>query len=83
MSVKIHPHAEERMLERGATKQEIVDTVNAGEQFPAKLNRIGFRRNFIFKDFWKGNFYDTKQVELFAIRENNDWLVITVITRYF
>jgi hypothetical protein len=27
--------------------------------------------------------YETKQVEAYAIQENDDWLVISVITRYF
>ncbi|MBW8048750.1 MAG: DUF4258 domain-containing protein [Cytophagales bacterium] len=83
MSVNLHPHALERMLLRGANKKEVTATVEKGEVFPAKLGRKGFRRNFSFKQQWKGRFYETKQVEVFAVKENDDWLVITVITRYF
>jgi hypothetical protein len=25
----------------------------------------------------------TKQIEVYAVREDNDWLIISVITRYF
>ena len=37
MKVNIHPHAAARMGERGATEQEIIETVESGEQFPAKF----------------------------------------------
>ena len=57
-------------------------TVEAGERFPARLGRSGFRRNFPFGDPWRGRTYATKQVEAYAVDENG-WLVITVIVRYF
>lgn len=81
--VRLHPHARERVQERGATEEEIQATVAQGEQFPAKFGRTGFRRNFQFEQEWRGRHYRTKQVEAYAIQEGADWLVITVITRYF
>ena len=30
-----------------------------------------------------GSHYRTKQIEAYAVQEGADWLVITVITRYF
>ena len=83
MAVRFHPHAEERMEERGAMEKEVKATIEGGEQFPAKFGRTGFRRNFPFEGEWHGRRYSTKQLEAFAIREGEDWLVITVITRYF
>ena len=49
----------------------------------AKFGRMGFRRNFQFDQEWRGRHYRTKQVEAYAVQEGVDWLVITVITRYF
>ena len=83
MSIQIHPHARERMKERGASRDEVKATIEKGEQFPAKFGRSGFRRNFPFDGKWGGRDYGTKQVEVYAIEEGSDWLVITVITRYF
>jgi hypothetical protein len=83
MPVRIHPHARARMIERGATEEEVIATVEHGEQFPARLGRTGFRRNFPFDDLWRGRHYNSKQVEADAVRERADWLVITIITRYF
>ncbi len=82
-AVRFHPHALERMEERGATEEEVVSTVEEGERFPAKFGRTGFRRNFSFNGEWRGKRYRTKQVEAYAVQEEGEWLVITVIVRYF
>ncbi len=58
-------------------------TVKGGERFPARLGREGFRRNFRFEDEWRGRRFATKQLEAYAVEEGGDWLVITVIVRYF
>jgi hypothetical protein len=81
--VRIHPHARERMEERGANEEEVVETVRKGERFPAKFGRIGFRRNFPFDNLWRGKRYGTKQVEAYAVEEEDAIVVITVIVKYF
>ncbi|MBN2316230.1 MAG: DUF4258 domain-containing protein [Sedimentisphaerales bacterium] len=83
MSVRFHPHARERMAQRGATEQEVIITVESGERFEAKYSRVGFRRNFPFNQQWLGKQYRTKQIEVYSVHEDDDWLVISVITRYF
>ena len=83
MSVRFHPHAAQRMAERGASQEEVTATVEQGEEFPAQYGRTGFRRNFSFDSQWRGRYFRIKQVEAYCVQENSDWLVITVITRYF
>jgi hypothetical protein len=83
MKVTLHPHAKERLAERGATKTEVIATVTQGEQFPAKFGRTGFRRNFSHQKRWRGRFYTTKQILAFSDQVADGWLVITVIVRYF
>lgn len=58
-------------------------TVLEGERFPAKFGRSGFRRNFPFGGVWRSRRYGTKQVEAYAVRDGDDWLVLTVIAKYF
>ncbi len=82
MKVRFHPHALVRLKERGATESEVIATVQQGERFPAKLGRTGFRRNFPFGATWRGRQYTTKQVEAYAVEEDG-WLVITVIVKYY
>lgn len=57
--------------------------VEKGERFEAKFDRTGFRRNFVFEKQWQGKYYKAKQVEAYAVRQGKDWLVVTVIARYF
>ena len=71
------------MEERGATEHEVIQTVEDGERFEAKFGRAGFRRNFDFGKKWRSEEYKTKQVEAYCSNEKNEWLVITVITKYF
>lgn len=78
------PSRYQRLHERGATQEEVRSTVELGEKFPAKFGRVGFRRNFPFDRQWRGRSFSIKQVEVFAVEESpQDWLIITVITRYF
>ena len=83
MNVVIHPHARDRMVERGATERDVLLTIRGGEQFPAKYGRIGYRRNFSFASEWRGKKYQTKQVEVYTVKEEDTLVVITVIVRYF
>jgi hypothetical protein len=81
--VRLHSHAKGRLLERGATEKEVIETVEEGEPFPAKYGRTGFRRNFPFNGIWRGKHYRTKQVEAYAVKENDEWIIITIVARYF
>jgi hypothetical protein len=83
MTVRLHPHARERLGERGATEREVIAAVEEGERFSAKFGRVGFRRNFPFGGTWRERRYATKQVEAYAVEEADAWLVITVVVKYF
>ena len=83
MKVRIHPHAIERMKERGAMKKEVLETVQEGEAFQVKFGRIGFRRNFLFRGKWRGRMYKTKQLEVYGVKEEGDFVAITVLVKYF
>jgi hypothetical protein len=83
MRVRFHAHARERLAERGTTEEEVVLAVENGEKFSARFGRTGFRRNVPFDEPWRGKVYRTKQIEAYAIRRYDGWLVISVVTRYF
>jgi len=82
MSIRLHPHAKALLLERGATEDEVIAAVKHGERFPAKFGRVGFRRIFPFDATWHGRHCRFKKVEAYAVQENG-WLVITVIVKFF
>ena len=83
MHIELHPHASERLSERGATPAEVIDTVLHGERFPAKFNRMGFRKVFVYNGIWRDQTYSHKEVEAIAVEIPTGLLVLTVITRYF
>ncbi|MBN2543879.1 DUF4258 domain-containing protein [bacterium] len=83
MKVIIHPHARERMIERGATEEEVNKTVEYGESFPAKYGRIGFRHNFSNDFNWRNKKYKNKQIEVIGVQENDEFIVVTLIVKYF
>jgi hypothetical protein len=82
-NVIIHPHAMQRLSERGATESEVEMTVRTGEHFIAKHGRSGFRLNFIFNGQRNGKYFTAKQIEAYAILENETWIVITIIVKFF
>ena len=83
MNIIIIPHARERMLERGATEQEIIQTIEIGEPFPAKFGRTGYRLNIQRNTEWRGHVYGVKQLEAYTVKENDAVVVVTVIVKYF
>jgi len=36
-----------------------------------------------FQAQWRGKHYVSKQIEAIAVQENDNWLVITVMVKYF
>ena len=82
MRISIHPHARLRMSERGATAAEVKETVARGASTPAKFGRTQFRLAFAFNAMWNGKRYATKQIDAFAAKIRNGWIVITIIVRY-
>ena len=83
MEVAILPHARERAELRGATTDEIIETVRRGETASAKLGRTTFTLNHPGRWLRRDRIYDTKQLEVIAVFENESWLAITVIVKFF
>ena len=76
-------HAKSQMIERGASKEEVVESIHIGEAVSAKHGRIGYRKNFQYNNKWGEKFYHVKQVMPIVKKEHNKIIVITVYTFYF
>jgi hypothetical protein len=81
--IKISKHAYQQMIERGATEAEVIETVSTGRTAPAKQNRLGYRKNFQYNDYWAEKFYAVKQVLVIVADEPDKQIVVTVYTFYF
>jgi hypothetical protein len=83
MKIRIHPHAAQRIRERGATVAQVRETVAHGRRSAAKFGRTKFRRVFAFAKRWNGKHYAKQQIEAFAAIIPDGWLVVTVVVKYF
>ncbi len=83
MKIILNDHILTRMQERKVTEREVHQTILEGESYQAALGRVAFRRNFIYNDLWRGKHYGTKQVEVIAVQENDAWIGVTVVSRFF
>ena len=83
MIIKIHPHAAQRIRERGATTARVRETVIRGKSSPAKFARTKFSLTFPYGNVWNGTKYEKQQIEAFAATIPGGWLVVTVIVKFF
>jgi hypothetical protein len=61
----------------------VTEAVRHGTRFPAKLGRTVFRYDLVGEHHWRGKHFDTKRIEAYAVFEDDRWLVITVIVKFF
>jgi len=83
MIVRIHPHARQRLRERGANTAQVRQTIENGRVIPAKFGRTQFSHVFAFNATWNGKHYSSKLLDVFAAKIPGGWMVVTVIVKYF
>ena len=76
-------HALEQMADRGVGRDEIEAAIRSGELAPAKSKRLSYRKNFPFKQMWKGRKYSIKQVMPDVSEGPDEIMVVTVYTFFF
>jgi hypothetical protein len=81
--IRFSRHAREQMVLRGASEREVVASIRSGTVAPAKLGRLGFRRDFPFEGLWGGRQYATKRVLAIVVEKPDEMIVVTVYTYYF
>jgi hypothetical protein len=83
MAIFIHPHAVQRMDERGATREEVLKTIEMGRTSPARSGRRRYGMTFTYGGYWRGQLYGHKHIEVLCVDEGEDIIVITVVVKYF
>jgi hypothetical protein len=81
--VEFSNHAREQMVERGASEDEVIETIRTGERVPAKRGRQGYRKNLQYNRLWSERTYAIKQVLAIVAEEPDTLVVVTVYTFYF
>ena len=76
-------HAEDNLLDRGATKEEVEETIRDGIETtnarpPALSRSLVFREGYYFEGRW----YPHKEIMPIYVIEDDLTVVLTVIVRY-
>ena len=83
MAVRLTFHARQKMLERGTTEDEVVESVQSASWEQADLGRLQCFMDFSFDALWYGHHYQTKQVNPIFVEEGTDIVIVTVYVYYF
>jgi len=76
--IRLSGHAKQQLGFRGATEQNVVETIRTSDWEAAELGRLECRKNFVFNAEWNGNPYATKQVRPIFVEELGEIVVVTV-----
>jgi hypothetical protein len=71
------------MEERGTTEDEVRTAIEQGDSEPARGNRVLYRKNFPYEDYWREKYYRFKQVAPVVARSDDQLVVVTVYVFYF
>jgi len=82
MEIIIEPHTLDRAIDRGANKEEIIDTLTNGTAIEAKKNRKAKTKVFEYNKERSGKHYQQKKIEVYYVIENNKIITVTVYAFY-
>ena len=81
--IRLSAHAYENIGRRGASGQEVIDSIRTATWEPARQGRQECRKDFAYGQEWNGKFYATKQVRPIFVEEADEIVVVTVYVYYF
>jgi hypothetical protein len=67
MNIQIEPHTLQRAEERGATENEITETINTGVSVLGKSGRLGKSKVFAFAAERNGKHFEEKKLEVYYV----------------
>jgi len=81
--IRSSTHAKIRASLRGATKEEIIETIRTAKWEKSELNKLACQKDFSFHKTWNNKFYKTKQIKPIFVEEEKEIVIITVYVYYF
>lgn len=55
-------HARDNLRYRGATEDEVIETIRSAPWEPVDLRRLECHKDFVYRTVWNGRFYEMKRV---------------------
>lgn len=81
--IKFTKHSLKQAKDRGATLEEIKETIVTSQWIKERFNRFSAVKVFKFEEMWEGVSYKKKEVRVILTEEDDKIIVITAITRFF
>ncbi len=82
MEILFTSHARERLKERGATEEEVLDIIQSGKELIGQKGRFVKSKTYTFEKVRNKKFYPEKRVEVIYTIEHDKIIVITVYVFY-
>ena len=79
--IKFSEHAKNQLKYRGATEEEVIQTIRNAAWQPAELGRLECIHEFEFNNIWNGKLYKRKEVRPIFVEE--DKIVVVTIYVYY
>ena len=76
-------HARDQLGYRGATEEEVAETIRTGPWEAAEQGRMEAKRDFAFDAVWNKKTYATKRVRPIFVEEQERVVVVTVYVYYY
>ena len=77
--IEFSSHAWEKMVDRGASVDEVHAAIRTGNAELGRKGRVLFRKNFAFNGLWREKHYALKQVSPIVAEEVDRLVVVTVL----
>jgi hypothetical protein len=81
--IRLSGHARSQLSFRGATEEEIINTIQSSPWVLSQLGRLECVKDFPFGREWNKKQYPTKRIRPIFVEEEREIVVITVYTYYF
>jgi hypothetical protein len=81
--IHLSGHARQQLGFRGASEQDVIESIRTSTWEPAELGRLECRKNFAFNAEWNGKCYSTRQIRPIFVEETDEIVVVTVYVYYF
>jgi len=81
--IRLSGHARQQLGFRGASEQDVIESIRTSTWEPAELDRLEWRKNFAFNAEWNGKYYSTRQIRPIFVEEPDEIVVVTIYVYYF
>ena len=61
-AIRLSGHARQQLESRGASEQDVIESIRTSTWEPVELGRLECRKNFVFNAEWNGKYYSTRQI---------------------